>query len=150
MIRESYVQRRCTIDHEFAHYIQYVKNSELKEGKPFLNLLPGYLYWIIGGRMNMALTEKAFIEGFATYVTSLTRGIVKPPVEKAIRTIQSGKRWRMLLRTESLSYALGYLTYSAIAKAKSEKYAISIGLFQSPSKWVSEGEKSKTNMGTCV
>jgi len=139
------VQLCRTIDHEMAHYIQYVRNSTLKEVKLPLIPIPSGLYWIVKRKMNKALAEKAFREGFATYVASITSGALNPKVEKAIKTIQSGKKWKILLQTESISYALGYLTYCAIAKIQSEKQAIHLGLSEDSSKWVSEGRAASVN-----
>lgn len=160
LISESKEQCCRTIDHEIAHYIQYFMNSRMKEAETPKNivrylseLLSAFfgdwsnIYWIIKGRMSEALTEKAFREGFATYVASITSGTLNPAEEKAIKTIQNGKRRKMLLQTRMLPYALGYRTYYAIAKIQSEKQAIQLGLSEHFSKWVSEGGVAFIKLG---
>jgi len=115
--------------------------------KPPSSLIPSNLYWFIKGKMNKTLTEKAFREGFATYVSSITSGNLSSSTQRTIGRVESGKRWKFLFQTEFLPYALGYIAYYAISKSKSEKFAISVGLYESPSIWLIKGREALAKLG---
>jgi hypothetical protein len=139
-----------TIDHEIAHSIQYFRNPTIRKGYR-IDILGATCWFLTGklmtGTLNSNLAKRAFREGFATYVAYLTSGKVNTKVERTMKIIHSGKRWKMLLKTNVLPYVLGYLAYSAIAQVKSEERAIQLGLSADFSEWVSEGRVAYTKLG---
>lgn len=139
-------ERFRTIDHEIAHYVQYELNPYLRR-KPSSSLIPNDLYWLIKRKLNKPLTEKAFTEGFATYVSSITSGNLSSSIRRVIKTLEDGKRLKILFQPELLPYALGYITYYTISKSESEKFAINVGLHDSPSKWLMRGREAFDKSG---
>lgn len=128
------------IDHEIAHHIQHIKNPWIRKPLPLWKLELGVLRWVITGKMSKALVFEAFREGFAVYVAFITSGVLNQKLQKEIDDIRKRKMWKIALKiifsllsyTEVIPYALGYIFYQRIAKVKSEKEAISLGLYGKP------------------
>ena len=134
-----------TIDHELAHYAQFIKNSKAYKSS-FFEIFGG-LYWFLKGKMNTSLAQKAFREGFATYIAFLTSGEMCI-TQKEIDVIQKRKLLRaVFVDNRKLPYILGYLAYSALAKNQSEKHAILCGLTSDSSDWLSKSRIAITKLG---
>ena len=135
-------------DHEIAHYVQHVMNPEnVKPGTSIRDELSRSwmnLEWFVMRRMNKPLAEKAFTEGFAEYVSSITSG----PNELILRSIPHlyASRWRLVLSV-TLPYALGYLVYRTIAQNSSREKAIQIGLCGDALSWREEGRRAIRRQG---
>jgi len=137
-------QKLCTtVDHEIAHYVQYVKNTKLRKVRT--SLIPGLFCWIMKGVIRGRLAQQAFREGFATYVASKTSGSLNPKVEKVLKNLKGRKKWRMLFEARRLPYALGYQNFCAIEGATSAQHAVLMGLSETPSVWVSEARRLTNN-----
>jgi hypothetical protein len=137
-----------TIDHEITHHIQDSKNPHAR--KTYRIDVFSDLIWVLTGKLRFGLAQRAFQEGFATYVAHLTSRKLAERVENGIIMIQNGKRLKTLFKdTEVLPYVLGYLGYSAIAKTKSEKQAIQLGLSANSSEWISESEAALAKVPIC-
>lgn len=129
-----------TLDHEISHHIQKTINPNAR--KTYSLEFFSWLYWGFNGKIRWGLSERVFQEGFATYMAYLTSGQISKRLEQGQKVFESGKR-RMVLLTDPdlLPYLLGFRSFSAIAKIKSEEEAIQSGLSLKASEWIKEVEK---------
>jgi hypothetical protein len=129
-----------TIDHEIGHHIQKTKNPNTK--KTYSLECFSWFYWILNGKIRAGLLERAFQEGFASYLAYLTIGKIPKRLERAQALIESGKRKTVFLKDpDILPYILGFRSYLAIGKSKSDEATIQSGLSLKASEWIKEVEK---------
>ncbi len=97
-----------TMDHELIHYVQLRMNKKLR----WFNLLS-------------VDKRKIFVEGFAEFVTSLTRkNSPGKKVSDGIARMLEGKK----VGGELEYYVKGYLAFRLIAEANSIEQAIRVGM----------------------
>jgi hypothetical protein len=129
-----------TLDHEISHHIQKTINPNAR--KTYSLEFFSWFYWGFNGKVRWGLSERVFQEGFATYMAYLTSGRISKRLEQGQKLFESGKRRRVLLKDpDLLPYLLGFRSFSAIAKIKSEEVAIQSGLSLKASEWIKEVEK---------
>jgi len=130
-----------TLDHEISHHIQKTINPNAR--KTYSVEFLSWFYWGFTGKIRWGLSERVFQEGFATYMAYLTSGRISKRLERGQELFELGKRRTLLLKDpDILPYVLGFRSYSAIAKIKSEEVAIHLGLLLKAAEWVKEVEKS--------
>jgi hypothetical protein len=128
------------IDHEISHHIQHSINPNIKG--PYKLEFLSWLYWGLTGKVRWSLCDRAFQEGFATYVAYLTTGKIAKRLETGIELIQIKRRKKLLVMdSDVLPYALGFLSYSLVTMAKSEEISIQMGLSMKPKEWICEVKK---------